>query len=259
MKRKPRGSKYRNLTARDDVIYYERVFEGKRVRFSTKTSDWDIAASVRNIYEDRREAGRAETKEAPTFGEFSERYLEEATQHLAATTRGDRVQLLSEGGILERELGGLRLDQITRPLLLNWWHAEVTGKGRKDRTGMNYLSAISAVLGHAVDLEALSENPADALRATLRRRRRTKRGRATAEMVAHVRPIEEPEELRAFIEASEAASRQRFENGRPRLQRRDGYIADLLELDAGLRTGEVAGLRWRDVHWATARRTPADR
>lgn len=35
MKRKPPGPKYRNLTARGGVIYYERVREGKRVRFST--------------------------------------------------------------------------------------------------------------------------------------------------------------------------------------------------------------------------------
>jgi integrase len=249
MKRRPRGSKYHNLTARGDVIYYERVFEGERVRFSTKTNDWDIAADVRSIYEDRREAGRVETKEAPTFREFSGRYLREATQHLAETTQEDRALLLSAGGILERALGAFSLDGITRPLLLEWWHAEVTGQGRSDRTGMNYLSAISAVLGYAMDLDVIPENPVDALRGTLRRKRRTKRGRATADRVAHVRPIERPEDLRTFMEASDAASQLRFENGRPLLQRRDGHIADLLQLEAGLRTGEVAGLRWRDVQW----------
>jgi integrase len=249
MRRKPRGSKYHNLTARDEVIYYERVFEGERVRFSTKSSDWDIAAAVRNIYEDRREAGRVETKEAPTFRDFSARYLQKATHDLAATTRGDRVMLLSPGGILERVLGGLRLDEITRPLLLEWWHTEVTGKGRSDRTGMNYLSAISAVLGYAMDLGVIPENAVDALRATLRRKRRTKRGRATADGARHVRPIEQPEDLRAFIEASEAARQLWLESGDAMIQRRDGHVADLLQLDAGLRSGEVAGLRWRHVRW----------
>ena len=32
MRRKPRGTKYRNLSARKGVIYYERVADGHRVK-----------------------------------------------------------------------------------------------------------------------------------------------------------------------------------------------------------------------------------
>ena len=48
MKRKPSGAKYRNLTARGGVIYYQRDVGGRRVRFSCQTDDWEVAASVRD-------------------------------------------------------------------------------------------------------------------------------------------------------------------------------------------------------------------
>ena len=45
MKKKPAGVKYRNLVARGECIYVERVVDGKRTRFSTKSDDWDVAAA----------------------------------------------------------------------------------------------------------------------------------------------------------------------------------------------------------------------
>ncbi len=57
MKSKPKGAKYRNLTARSGVIYYERKVDGRRIRFSTTTADWNEAASVRDLYEQRKGIG----------------------------------------------------------------------------------------------------------------------------------------------------------------------------------------------------------
>ena len=57
MRKKPNGRKYRNLVSRGAVIYYERVTDGRRIRFSTETSDWDQAAAVRDLYEERRGIG----------------------------------------------------------------------------------------------------------------------------------------------------------------------------------------------------------
>ena len=39
MRAKPKGAKYRNLTARSGVIYYQRRVNGKRVRFSCETGE----------------------------------------------------------------------------------------------------------------------------------------------------------------------------------------------------------------------------
>ena len=57
MRKRPKGRKYRNLTARGGVIYYQRVVDQRRVRVSTKTDDWDEAAAVRDLYEERKGIG----------------------------------------------------------------------------------------------------------------------------------------------------------------------------------------------------------
>lgn len=250
MKAKPLGPCSRNLYARGGVIYYERVFNGRRERFSTETNDWQRAAAVRDLYEQKR-AAREALGAACDFEALAERYLREAVAHLAPSTLEDRKRLLGEGGALRLHFGQMAAVDITRARLLEWWQAEVEGRGRSERTGLTYLSALSGVFGHAVDLELLAANPVDGLRGTLRRRRRSKRGRAAAERDA-IRPLETPRELQAFVEASRAAWEGRLRNGRRRVQRSRGHVADLLMLDAGLRLGEAAGLRWRDVTWGGA-------
>jgi hypothetical protein len=54
MKARPKGKKYRNLYAVGEAIYYERVLDGKRVKFSTQTADWEKAVETRDRYEQRR-------------------------------------------------------------------------------------------------------------------------------------------------------------------------------------------------------------
>jgi integrase len=274
MKRKPtprrkptgylEGAKYRNLHLRrnrsgKEIIYYERCIGKRRIKLSTKTNDRDTAAAFRDAYEHKKGIGVRSLPlllRAPTFAEAAERYLKEAAGHLAGSTREDRESMLGEAGRLTRYFGPMRLDRIDRPALLTWWASEVEGKGRSHNTGLNYLNALAGVLGYAVDLEQIAENPVDALRATLRRRRRSKRGREEAEAGRHVHPIERLGDLRAFVRASACAGTARFRNGRPKVQRRDGHIADMLQLDAGLRMGEVTALRWRHVDFASG---PDDR
>ena len=115
MKRKPQGSKYRNLTARGGVIYYERLVRGQRIRFSTATGEWEAAAAVRDLYEQRKGIGTGRpTLKAPRFHEAAERYLNDGMSHLAETTREDRRSLLDAGGPLVDYFGQLRLDDVTR-------------------------------------------------------------------------------------------------------------------------------------------------
>ena len=82
----------RNLTKRGGMIYYQRVVNGARVRFSCETTDWSVAAQVRDLYEARKGIGRlpAPILESPTLRDFARRYLKEDTRHLAASTRSDR-------------------------------------------------------------------------------------------------------------------------------------------------------------------------
>lgn len=257
MKSKAKGPKYRNLFARRGVIYYERELHGRRIKLSTKTASWEDAAAFRDLYEQAKGIGRLPflPADVPTFGDLATRYLETGMAHLAGSTREDREKHLRPGGIVTRYFAALKVDEITRATLLEWWHLDVEARNRHERTGLTYLGSLAAVLGYAVDLELLAESPVDAFRLTLRRRRRTKRGRASS-TAGHVHPIEEPAHLATFVHESERLGGARFASSQaPVLQHQFGHVADLLMLDGGLRAGEVAGLRWADVAWG---RDPGD-
>lgn len=76
MKKKPRGPRYRSLTARGSVIYYKRVIGGKRIRFSCHTDDWNRASEVARLYEERKGINRLPIlpRTIPRLREFAERY-----------------------------------------------------------------------------------------------------------------------------------------------------------------------------------------
>ncbi|MHC4506059.1 MAG: hypothetical protein ACYTFI_22420, partial [Planctomycetota bacterium] len=120
MRKKPRGRKYRNLYARGEVIWFEKLVSGRRVRRSCKTGDWDLAAAVRDEWERQTGASRLPVLNMPTFGELADRYLE-WTKHLAATTQEDRTALLRRAsedlpdGALRAYFGHLPVDEIRKP------------------------------------------------------------------------------------------------------------------------------------------------
>jgi integrase len=244
MKSKPKGAKYRNLNRHGGVIYYDRTVKGRRISFSTRTSDWNEAAAVRDLYEERRGVGTgiAPPREAPRFSDFSQRYLTESMGHLAPSTQDDRRAMLGPESGLTRSFGKLRLDQITRASLMEWWTVEMEGCGRARSTVNNHLNALSGVLAYAVDLDEIEANPVDMFRGILRRRRRTKRGRADTERLDQRHPIEDLGALGAFVKASASIGG-------------DHHLATMLMLDAGLRIGEAEALRWEHVE---AGATPTD-
>jgi hypothetical protein len=103
---KPKGTKYRNLNRHGAVIYYDRTVKGRRISFSTRTSDWNEAAAVRDLYEERRGVGTgmAPPREAPRFSDFSQRYLTESMGHLAPSTQDDRRAMLGPESGLTRSI-----------------------------------------------------------------------------------------------------------------------------------------------------------
>lgn len=84
MKPKPSGPKYRNLFGRGGAIYYQRVVNLTRVRFSCETTDWDEAATVRDVYEQRKGIGRlpAPILAAPRLRDFATRNVDAETERL---------------------------------------------------------------------------------------------------------------------------------------------------------------------------------
>jgi integrase len=240
MRRKPAGVKYRNLHARrGGVIYYERVVNGRRIKFSTKSTNWTEAAAFRDLYEERKALGSSAALSAkiPRFAEFAERYLEEDTGHLAPTTRRDRKHsYLRPDGLLLSFFGSQRIDDIDVPMIRGWWNLEIVATERTVKTGRGYLDALGAVLSYGADLGLVETNPVRAFRETLGRRAKTQRGRAQADPGRHIRPIEDPKEIDRLVEEA-------FEESEP------AYLCVLLLLDGGVRLGEALGLRWGSVHW----------
>lgn len=145
--------------------------------------------------------------------------------------------MLAEDGPLVKHFGAMRLDAIRRVHLLDWWESFVERGDRSAKIGRNYLDALAAVFGWAIDREVLDESPVEGLRAILRRRGQTKRGRSESQAGVKVNPIEKPEHVAALV--AEVAR----VGGKP-------YLVTLLQLDAGLRLGEASGLDWQDVDLA---------
>ncbi len=237
MKARPKGRRYRNLTARGGAIYYERVVGGRRIRFSTETADWGLAAAVRDAFEERRGIHRhsAQLVATPTFANFAKRYVAEDTEHLAPSTRSDRTSYLRDNGPLGF-FRDLTLDAIDAPLLRKWWGAEIQGRGLSTKTGRSYVDVLAAVFGYALDLGLIQDTPVPAFRAMLRRHTRTKQGRAETQPGRSVHPIEEPGDLHRLVAAA----------------RDEGPVAHvfvLLLLDAGMRVGEALGLTWGSIAW----------
>lgn len=251
MKRRPSGPKYRNLYSWRQSIWYERVVGGRRYKLDTGCTSWDEAARFRDLYEERRSITRRRALgQVPTFEEFARRYLEEDTAHLAARTRRDRRAYLKPDGILMPHFGHRRLDEITPAMLREWYSAEVLApKPRRKRrgatdeprplspqTGIHHVNTLAAIFAYAKDLDLVEESPVPVLREQLRRRSRSKRGRAEAVAGRSVSPIEDPGELGRLVGAAR-------EEGLP------ACALVLLQLDAGLRLGEALGLRWGAVLW----------
>jgi len=239
MKSKPKGARSRNLHARGDVIYYERILrDGTRIKRSLETSDWEVAAARRHALEALKGFGKPAlpTLEVPRFAEFAARYRAEDTWHLAPTTRGDRKHYLSEDGPLLSLFGSRPLDTISVPTLRDWWNVHVIGAGRSPATGRHYLDVLSKILGYAQDLGLIEANPVRDFRETLRRRSQTQRSRAESDPRRRIRPIEEPEQIARLVAEAEV------EGPAP-------LVLVLLLLDAGLRLGEALGLTWGGIAW----------
>ena len=242
--KRPKGEKYRGLHRRAaGLIYFERERKGdKRIRVSTGTSDWTEAAGFRDEWLARNERWLKAGTEVPTFSTMVTRYLEDDTSHLSASAFRSRRLLLRQGdpsrldAPLIQAFGPLRLSDITPALLTSYWARAIERRSLSIQTGRHHINALAAVLDYAIELGLLERSPVEAFRHSLKRKMRTKRGRAQANSV--IRPIE-PRGLSTLLAAAHAESAQ-------------AYVFILSLLDAGLRVGEATALTWGQIEWGAA-------
>lgn len=204
-------------------------------------------ASPEALERERAEIEGTLTREAAgglTFASAAALYVAEGMGRLSASTATKRRSLLE--GPLGAAFGPLALRRIRRADLVAWYGRELgrerqRGRGRAATTASaktlaNHLDAVAAVFWFAIDREldpALTESPVEPFRASLRRGK-GKHERAGEDPARDVRAIEDPAAREALVSAARADTPET-------------HLAALLALDAGLRAGEVAGLRWQDV------------
>ena len=236
--RRRKSAKDRNLHERGGVFYYTAIRNGKRFKLSLKTTDRAVARKKRDeIEEELRKPTPPPSEVRPTFAEMAERYLAEDVEHLAPTTltlRRNELSEASRGGVL-RHFGRLRIDEIDSSHIHEWWAKEITAKKRDPDTGKNYLAAIAGPLEYARDRKLIREDPVGEFRRSLRRKARTKQGRA--DKADRRQPIEDPADIAVLLAAAKE-------------QGTWVHALVLCMLDAGLRLGEVRGLRWSRIRWA---------
>jgi integrase len=192
----------------------------------------------------------------PRFATFSKRYLDEATEDLAMTTRRDRASYLRKDGPLLTFFGARALDEITPGLIREWWATAMTQTDARRSsqktprrwtapatTARRYLDGLEGVLSYAAELGFIEASPVPMFRHTLRKRGRTKRARAAADPAQHIRPIEDAHDIERLLEAAEGEGTA-------------AKVLVLLCLDGGLRLGEALGLPWAGIRWGTG---PDDR
>ena len=106
LRKRPKGRKYRNLFARNQMIWLEMVIRGRRIRRSCKTSDWEIAAAVRDEIERQLGSSPLPIFDLPTFAECADTTLARMS-HLAQCSQDDRHALL-RAATTDKEAGSLR-------------------------------------------------------------------------------------------------------------------------------------------------------
>ena len=162
----------------------------------------------------------------PTFKAMSDRYLKGGVKlhKLAATSVKTQRTRLS---VLNEEFADIPIDTITAELLMDWWEQFIIGGNRSTETGQRYLSAISVVYQYAAQSGFKVDNPAIALRRTMRGTARTKADRQDDTR----NPIESLEQTEALLDESRKLGCEYV------------YLLVLLMLDAGLRRGEAFATR----------------
>jgi integrase len=159
-------------------------------------------------------------KPEPTFAEYQKTWLELAPAHCKQSTI-DFYQDYQRRYVLRR-FGTLRLSEITKPRILAMI-ADLKAQGLAKNTIRLAVASLRIVLSRAVEDELIPKNPA--LATSLGKRAIT--GKAKREPRSM-----EPEEAEAFLQA---AAQTPY------------HVLFFIALRAGLREGEILGLRWPDI------------
>jgi integrase len=160
---------------------------------------------------------------SPLFKDYAEGWMK---QHVGMTGKAGTVETYRR--ILDLhlipEFGALRLSEITRPEIRAYCAAAKERKLSHSTIGL-HLAVLSGIMGMAVDDEKVAVNPCAKMRRTIK-----------GEEDARTADFLTAGEAKTILEAAREHS--------PR-----AYPLFLCALRTGMRTGELAALRWDAIDW----------
>ena len=212
------------------VITDKTLFPARKSHRKTKKVGPDKRTAERVAEEIRARIvlGKQPFREAspsrPTLGHLAERYFEIHGRNLAFSTL-EKYRSVWKNHISAR-WGRVPIDEIARPDIEDWLRPLLDT--HSPRSVQRIQSALSGILGYAVHLRLLPENPATNLGRYLY-------GDRDRPATATPDPYTAGD-LRIYLDTT----RERF----PR-----DYPFSLLLAHAGLRVGEAVGIQWGDIQW----------
>jgi integrase len=148
----------KNLIKRGGVWYAEKVYKGKRYRFSLETDS--LREAQKRLDEKLRELTATHWGEKPrrSFREIVERFIDE---HLPTLKPKSQTRYLVSLGQLGQTFESVKLDEIGSGLLYEFERARYNG-GTSKPTIRRDLACLSSVFGFAMTLEWITQNPVPA-------------------------------------------------------------------------------------------------
>lgn len=193
---------------------------GKRGRRTFTAPTKKEVLALREKFRQRVEHGLDVAGAESTVGEYFERWLRD---HVArAVSERTLVGYGQTGRVFVARIADIRLANL-RPQHIELALRVYQQTGATNRTAAKHLTILKAALAHAVRLQLLPSNPADAV----------------------TKPRAERREMRV---ADTDTLRQLLDGCADEDFRRLIYVA----VHTGLRAGELLGLRWSDINWERA-------